>query len=279
MLSSDPLTLDNIRSTLATKSLGQQLHLHQELASTNSEALLLAQAGATHGTVVVAEHQSAGRGRRTRHWYSPPGANIYCSVVVRGIGPALTLSEWLSWVPLVSALAAAEAVYTTASVSLSLKWPNDLLFQERKVGGILCESTHISADDPIVVIGIGLNVNMSADSFPEDLRQTATSLHAISHEFTDRNRLLAQLLLELEQSLDELRDQGPGRLRQAYASRCGTLGRPVRLLLGDEQELLGTAESIGADGVLQVRPRTSTTGTHVPLLVDIHAAEVIHLRE
>jgi BirA family biotin operon repressor/biotin-[acetyl-CoA-carboxylase] ligase len=279
MLSTAPLTLDDIRSTLATKSFGQQLHVHQELASTNSEALRLAQAGATHGTVVVAEHQSAGRGRRARHWYSPPGANIYCSVVVRGITPALTLSEWLSWVPLVSALAAAEAVQTTASVPLSLKWPNDLLFQERKAGGILCESTHISADTPIVVIGIGLNVNMTEESFPEDLRQTATSIYAISHQSINRVRLLTQLLLELEQGLDELRAHGPDRLRHAYVSRCGTLGKRVRLLLGDEQELRGTAESIGVDGALQVRPLRPPSDTHIPPLLDIRAADVIHLRE
>jgi BirA family biotin operon repressor/biotin-[acetyl-CoA-carboxylase] ligase len=279
MLPAAPLTLDAIRSTLATQSLGQQLHLYQELTSTNSEALRLAQAGATHGTVVVAEHQLAGRGRRARHWYSPPGANIYCSVVVRGMGCSLTISEWLSWIPLVSALAAAEAVHTTASVPLSLKWPNDLLFKERKVGGILCESSHISAEIPIVVIGIGLNVNMTEESFPEDLRPIATSLCAISQIPMDRSRLLAQLLLELEQGLDELRTHGPDRLRHAYTSRCSTLGRRVRLLLGDEQELLGTAESVGTDGALQVRPLHPFSGPQIPPLLDIRAADVIHLRE
>lgn len=278
MLSSAPLILDNIRSALATKSFGQQLHLHQELASTNPEALVLAHAGAPHGTVVVAEYQSAGRGRRLRHWYSPPRANLYCSVIVHGIGSTCTRSEWLSWVPLVSALAVAEAVYTTTSVSLSLKWPNDLLFQERKVGGILCESTQISTETPIVVIGIGLNINMPAESFPEELRQTATSLHIISRRVIDRNTLLAQLLLELEQRLDELRAEGTDRLRHAYASRCGTLGRHVRLLLDDAQELLGTAESIGADGALQVRPHPPASETQIPPLLDIRAADVIHLR-
>jgi BirA family biotin operon repressor/biotin-[acetyl-CoA-carboxylase] ligase len=278
MLSSVPLTLDDIRSTLATQSLGQQIHLHQELTSTNSEALSLAQAGAPHGTVVMAEYQSAGRGRRSRHWHSPPRANLYGSVIVRGIGPAVTLSEWLSWVPLVSALAVAEAVQTTTSISPSLKWPNDLLFQERKVGGILCESTHISAETPIVVIGIGLNVNMPAESFPEDLRQTALSISMVLGKFINRNTLLSELLLELEQGLDELRNQGPDRLRHAYISRCGTLGRHVRLLLSSEQELLGKAESIGADGALQIRPRLPASESRMPPLLDIRAADVIHLR-
>lgn len=279
MLLSAPLTLDDIRSTLATKSLGQRLYLHHELASTNSEASALAQAGAPHGTVVVAESQSSGRGRQTRSWYSPPGANIYCSVVVRGIGQERPLSEWLSWVPLITALAAAEAVQTAASLTLSLKWPNDLLLHERKVGGILCESSHASADDPIVVVGIGLNVNLPQESFPDDLRLTATSLSETLRRPIDRNRLLAQLLFELEQALDELRFRGPQRLCQAYTSRCHTLGKRVRLLLGDKQELLATAESISADGALQVRPLPASPTWPSPTLIDIRAADVIHLRE
>lgn len=279
MLSSAPLTLADIQNTLATKALGQHLHLHQEIASTNSEALSLAQAGAPHGTVVVAEQQSAGRGRRTRHWYSPPNTNIYCSVVVRGIGPILTLSEWLSWVPLVSAMAVADAVQTTASLSLSLKWPNDLLFQDRKVGGILCESAHLSSDIPIVVIGIGLNVNLRTDAFPEDLRQTATSLYEISKVFIDRSSLITQLLLELERGLEALRTDGPDHLRRAYVARCGTLGRRIRVLLGQDQELQGTAESIGIDGALQVRPLPTSSATPTATLFNIRAADVVHLRE
>jgi BirA family biotin operon repressor/biotin-[acetyl-CoA-carboxylase] ligase len=279
MLLSSPLTIDDIHSTLATKSFGQHLYLHHELSSTNSEALALAEAGAEHGTTVVAESQSAGRGRRTRNWYSPPGANIYCSVVVRGMGKERALSEWLSWVPLTSALAAAEAVWIAASLPLSLKWPNDLLLQERKVGGILCESSHASADIPIIVIGIGLNVNLPQESFPEELRQTAISLFEILQRPIDRNRLIAQLLFDLEQGLDELMSHGPDRLRRAYVARCHTLGKHVRLLLEAEQELLGTAESISADGALQVRPFPASPTAPAPPIIDVRAADVIHLRQ
>jgi len=276
---SAPLTLDDIRSTLATKTLGHRLYLHHELSSTNSEALSLAQAGAAHGTVVVAESQSSGRGRHARAWFSPPGTNVYCSIIVRGIGQGFSLSEWLSWVPLTSALAVAEAVQCVAALSLSLKWPNDLLLQERKVGGILCESSFASPTDPIVVIGIGLNVNMPRESFPEELRPIAASLLEASRQPIDRNRLIAQLLLELEQSLDELRSYGPARLRRAYMTRCITLGRRVRVLLGGEQELIGTAEAISADGALQVRPLPPSPASQSPPLIDVRAADVIHLRE
>jgi BirA family biotin operon repressor/biotin-[acetyl-CoA-carboxylase] ligase len=276
---SSPLTVDNIRSTLATKAFGHQIHVHQKLASTNSEAMSLAQAGAAHGTVVVAEHQSAGRGRHARTWFSPPGLNVYCSIIARGIGQGLSLPEWLSWVSLTSALAVAEAVQGVASLPLSLKWPNDLLLHERKVGGILCESSLAPATDPIVVIGIGLNVNVPLESFPEELRPIAASILEASHQPIDRNRLIAQLLFELEQSLGELRSDGPARLRRAYTTRCITLGRHVRVLLGGEQELLGTAETISADGALQVRPLSPSPGSQSPLLIDVRAADVIHLRE
>lgn len=278
MVSSAPLSLDSIRSTLATTSLGHDLHLHQDLPSTNREALSLAQNGATHGTVVIAESQSGGYGRHGRTWFSPPGLNIYCSIVVRGMGQNLSLSQWLSWVPLVSALAVTEATQQMEAVSLSLKWPNDLLLHDRKVGGILCESSFATSNDPVVIIGIGLNVNIPPVCFPEELRPTAASLMEASRRPIDRNRLIAQLLLELEHCLGELQSSGPVRLRQAYTARCATLGRQVRILFTNDQPIVGLAEALSADGALQVR--TLSPHPRSPIsLVDVRAADVIHLRK
>ena len=279
MSSSTPLNLDNIRSTLATESLGHVLYLHQDLPSTNREALSLAQNGAVHGTVVIAESQSGGYGRHGRPWFSPSGLNIYCSVIVRGMGHNLSLSQWLSWVPLISALAVTEAAQQIAAVSLSLKWPNDLLLHERKVGGILCESSFATTNDPVVVIGIGLNVNVPRESFSEALQPIAASLMEASRRPIDRNRLMAQLLLELEQCLGELRASGPVRLRQAYAARCATLGRQVRVLFTNDQPIVGTAEALSADGALQVRVLPPHPRSQPMPLVDVRAADVIHLRE
>lgn len=277
MVSSVPLSLESIRSTLATTSLGHVLYLHRDLPSTNTEALSLAQHGAAHGTVVVAEHQSGGYGRHGRAWFSPPGLNIYCSVIVRGVGQKLSLSQWLSWVPLVSALAVTEAIQQVAAVPLALKWPNDLLLYERKVGGILCESSFATTNDPVVVIGIGLNVNVPPASFPEELRPIAASLIEASRRPIDRNRLIAQLLLELEQCLGELRSSGPVRLRQAYTARCATLGRQVRVLFTNNQPIVGTAETLSADGALQVRAVSPHPRSQPMPLVDVRAADVIHL--
>ena len=227
---------------------------------------------------MIAESQSGGYGRHGRAWFSPPGLNIYCSVIVRGMGQPLSLSQWLSWVPLVSALAVTEAAQQMAAVSLSLKWPNDLLLHERKVGGILCESSFATTHDPVVVIGIGLNVNISPESFPEDLRSIAASLVEASRRPIDRNRLMAQLLLELEQCLGELRSSGPVRLRQAYRARCATLGRRVRVLFTNDQPIVGLAEGLSADGALQIRPLSPHLPSQPMPLVDVRAADVIHLR-
>jgi BirA family biotin operon repressor/biotin-[acetyl-CoA-carboxylase] ligase len=277
MVSSEPLNLDSIRSTLATTSLGHALYLHQNLPSTNREALSLAQNGAAHGTVVIAECQSGGYGRHGRTWFSPPGLNIYGSVIVRGMGQNLSLSQWLSWVPLASALAVTEATQQIVAVSLSLKWPNDLLLHERKVGGILCESSFATTNDPVVVIGIGLNVNVRRESFPEELRPIAASLLEASRRPIDRNQLIAQLLLELEQCLGELRTHGSVRLRQAYTARCATLGRQVHVLFTNEQPIIGIAEAVSADGALQVRTCSSHPRAQQMPLVDVRAADVIHL--
>ena len=140
MQPSPPLTRDTIHSTLSTTWLGRRIELFDCLPSTNREAVQLAQAEVEHGTVVVADSQTAGRGRLSRTWFSPPGANLYCSIILRTARPPERLTEWLSWLPLISALAAAEAIEQVSSIQVSVKWPNDLLISARKVGGILCES-------------------------------------------------------------------------------------------------------------------------------------------
>ena len=161
-----PLSLDAIYSTLATHSFGRRIELRDQVGSTNREAVALAQAGAEQGTVVVAESQTEGRGRLSRQWFSPPDINLYCSIIIRKPANNDRLAEWLSWLPLMTALAAAESIESVASVSVSVKWPNDLLLGERKVGGILCESGTDAGSKPFQVIGIGFNLNGERNDFP-----------------------------------------------------------------------------------------------------------------
>lgn len=278
MIASPSLSADAIQSTLATTHLGRRLFVYDQVLSTNIEAMALAQAGAEHGTVVVADCQTAGRGRLTRQWYSPPGVNIYCSIIIGSQRSLPNMSGWLSWIPLASALATAEAVQAISPIALDIKWPNDLVVGNRKAGGILCESLQTPAHGLIVIIGIGLNVNLPQEFLPHDLRETATSLLAILKSPLDRNRVLAQLLNELEPVIDELTAQGADRLRHAYLRRCSTLGKQVRVIMGNGEEVIGMAESISLDGALQLSRLHSSVREGASGRIEIRAADVIHLR-
>ena len=278
MQPSPPLTRNTINSTLATTWLGRRIELFDSLPSTNREAVQLAQADVEHGTVVIAESQTAGRGRLSRTWFSPPGINLYCSIILRTARPPERLTEWLSWLPLVSALAAAEAIEQVSPIRISVKWPNDLLISERKAGGILCESGTGTRSDPFQIIGIGINVNGDEDDWPIDLRGSATSIWQERKMVVDRNRLLAQLLLELEHCLDELATHGTSRLALAYHQRCSTIGITVRATLADGEVIVGLAEGIGQDGSLHVRPQTAHPHSDVPEIVTLRVADIIHVR-
>lgn len=278
MQPSPPLTRDTIHSTLSTTWLGRRIELFDCLPSTNREAVLLAQAEVEHGTVVAADSQTAGRGRLSRTWFSPPGANLYCSIILRTARPPERLTEWLSWLPLISALAAAEAIEQVSSIHVAVKWPNDLLISERKVGGILCESGTGMRSDPFQIIGIGINVNLDHDDWPADLRDSATSLWQERKIAVDRNRLLAQLLLDLEQCLDELVVHGTNRLGMAYYHRCSTIGHTVQATLSNGDVVVGLAEGIGQDGSLRVRPQAIQPGSGTPEVVHLRVADIIHVR-
>ncbi|HEU5202079.1 MAG TPA: biotin--[acetyl-CoA-carboxylase] ligase [Nitrospira sp.] len=278
MQSSPPLSLQAIQHCLATQALGRRIELRDQIGSTNREAVLLAQAGVEHGTVVLADSQSEGRGRLSRLWFSPPGVNLYCSIVIRTAISADRHSEWLSWLPLTTALAAAEAIETVAATRVAVKWPNDLLIAGRKIGGILCESGTNPRSGPFQVIGIGLNINGERNDFPDELRETATTIRHEAGSFIDRNRLLAQLLYELEACLDEYAQRGFERLALAYGRRCSTIGKTVKATLADGKELVGLAEAIGKDGSLTLVQRAVSGDERAPKVQQLRAADIVHLR-
>lgn len=278
MQPSPPLTRNTIHSTLATTWLGRRIELFDCLPSTNREAAQLAQADVEHGTVVVADSQTAGRGRLSRSWFSPPGANLYCSMILRVMCPPERLTEWLSWLPLISALAAAEAIEQVASTHVSVKWPNDLLILERKVGGILCESGTGTQSGPFQIIGIGINVNVDKDDWPSTLRESATSIWQERKIVVDRNRLLAQLLLELEQCLDELLTHGTNRIALAYYQRSSTIGRTVQATLANGNVVVGLAEGVDQDGSLRVLPQATEPGSETREVIHLRVADIMHVR-
>ena len=130
------LSPETLAALLPSKTLGQSLFVFEELPSTNTFALELAKNSTPHGTIVLADRQTAGRGRLQRSWFSPPGANIYGSVIFSLNMPFPSLG----WIPLMAGTAIAQAIEDNTTIDITLKWPNDILIAERKVGGILCES-------------------------------------------------------------------------------------------------------------------------------------------
>lgn len=265
------LNTDAIRQRLTTRSLGRPLHVFDELASTNATAFTLAGDGAAHGTAILAEAQTAGKGRLGRQWFSPPHVNIYCSLILKH----QNVSRRLSWIPLVTGLALAEATRRICGIEILLKWPNDLLYDEKKIGGILCESASRGSQYSTCVVGFGMNINGRETDFPDALRALATSCYEATRQCHDRNVLLADMFNCLENWYDCLESEQVERIRTAYAAACATLGRAVQVASLDGQSIEGTATGIGKDGELLV----STVRKGQPHVLEIRSGDVQHLRQ
>jgi BirA family biotin operon repressor/biotin-[acetyl-CoA-carboxylase] ligase len=179
---------------------------------------------------------------------------------------------------LLSALAAADCLVSCTRLPVSVKWPNDLLIGDKKVGGILCEQTTTADKALAVVIGIGLNINAARDSFPEELRAGVTTLAVEAGHPLDRVAILTDLLLRLEQRMDRLFHDGPSGMIDEFTRRCSTLGTTVRVTLEENGIVQGIAESIGPDGCLCVRVTSDPSPTLPHRLLEVRSAEVIHVR-
>lgn len=232
---------------LQTRELGRELHCYDVLPSTSDRMKELAEEGAAHGEVVVAEQQTAGRGRRGRGWISPAGKNVYLSVLLR---PRLA-PQRAPELTLVASLAVCDAC-RQAGVEAAIKWPNDVLVQGRKVAGILTELSAEPDQVHWVVLGIGVNLNVGPDDLPDDLRDVATSLAAEREQPVPRALFTAALLSLLEQWLDRHAEEGFTAVRAAWRERSATLGARVRVEV-DGGEVTGTAEDIDETGALLVR--------------------------
>jgi BirA family biotin operon repressor/biotin-[acetyl-CoA-carboxylase] ligase len=243
----DRLTPLELRPLLNTHDLGQVLHWYEELGSTSDRAKELADEGAEHGEVVVAEAQTAGRGRRGRTWVSPPRRNLYFSVILRPDLPPSRAPE----LTLVGSLALCDAL-RQAGVAAAIKWPNDVLASGKKIAGILTELAAEPERVHWVVLGAGVNVNARAEDFPEELRGEATSVLLERGHPAPRALLAAACFTALEGWIDRHAEEGFGVVRDAWRERSATLGREV-VVKGDGREIVGTAEDIDEAGALLVR--------------------------
>lgn len=276
-----PLRAESLRRALIVPGgLWTRLDVRAETGSTNADAVAAARDGAPEGLVVVAERQTAGRGRLGRLWESPARAGLAVSVVLR---PACPTPDWPAvpvsshgWLPLLAGVAVAEAVSRLAEVPVRLKWPNDLLVEGRKCGGILAEAVPATVGDvtgatSAVVVGMGLNVTLRPDELPH---AGATSLSLAGAACTDRDPLLRALLRGFATWYGRWRATGgdpeASGLRAAYVERCVTLGQQVRVALPADGSLVGTATTVDADGRLLVRTAEGTRA--------VAAGDVVHVR-
>lgn len=240
----DALLPDEIASGLKTHVMGRRILYETETLSTQALAKSLAARGADEGTIVVAETQSGGRGRVGRPWSSPRGG-IYFSVILRpDIKPGETLR-----LPLVAGVAVAQAIKRETTLDPRLKWPNDILIDGKKVGGILTEMSAETDRLDWVIIGIGLNVNTPRGSFPHDVEEVATSLFETGGKEIPRVRLLQDILTEFESLYGNLSRDGFEPLRRRWKAMSNTIGANVIVIMPTGQ-VKGLATDIDSDGAL-----------------------------
>jgi len=242
----DLLLADEIREGLDTRIIGKTDILHlKETDSTNLQAKNLAAEGAPEGTLVVAEHQHSGRGRKGRTWFSPPGIGIYSSLILR---PAISPTE-APGITLMTAVAAVEAVIALTGIPARIKWPNDIMVKNRKLAGILTEiSTEMDSVD-FIIVGFGMNVNTPADDFPSDIKEIATSVYAETGKHFPRVKMLQTYLKNFEIHYETFKKEGFSGIREKWKAFTEIIGKKVtvRKVAG---EITGKVVDVDHEGVL-----------------------------
>lgn len=250
------------RALLAAEGFFTDIRVVAETFSTNADLAENARRGAAAGSVLIAESQTAGRGRLDRTWTAPPRSGLTFSVLFR---PSFPAARW-SWLPLLASVAVAQPLARLSGLAVGVKWPNDVLLGEHKVAGILAERV-----DDALVVGVGLNVSQRQDELPVD---SAISLVLAGSEIVDRDPVLRSVLRSLARWYDEMQQAGgdpeAAGLRSAYIGLCATLGRDVQVELPGGNQLEGVATSVDEQGRLVVRTRTGD--------VTVGAGDVVHVR-
>lgn len=244
----DLLLPGEIQIGLDTQIIGKEMHYEPSVDSTNRIAKALAYHGAAEGTIVVAEEQHSGKGRLERNFYSPRGKGIWFSVILRPNflphdAPKFTL---------MAAVAVAEAM-KRFNLKAEIKWPNDIMFDNRKLVGILTEITAELAKITYMVIGIGINVNISREEFPEELQPIAASLSEMSGEEISRVQFFRAVLEEFDKLYLTVSASGFAEVLKLWRDYNVTLGKNVRVIsLSDGEDFTGKAVDLNADGALVV---------------------------
>lgn len=243
----DPIEAESLRRLLSTTCFGRTLYVLPQTSSTNNDLKRLATRHAPEGTVVVADHQTKGRGRLGRSFASPPGVGIYLSLLLY---PRIELSR-LPQLTLMVAVAAAETLVEISGLAIHLKWPNDVEIGGQKVSGILTEAIMQPTTSPAVIIGIGINVNNEREHFPAELQNRATSLALTAGQRFSRMQIIARLLHHLEAFYGSWQQTGIAPILERWLHYGPIVGRAVRFADADATRS-GIVTGLDEDGALLV---------------------------
>lgn len=244
---SPDLSIEEIKNSLSGH-IGREIFFFECISSTNTAAMELASNGAAEGTVIMADAQTTGKGRLGRTWLSPAGQNLYISIILK----PLIAPRDATMLTLMSAVACTSVIKNITSVPVSIKWPNDIMVSQRKLGGIL---TEIKADiDRILyaVVGIGININLEIDALPDNIRPIATSIKHETGSVQPRTPFVIEILKEMERWYNILLTAGKAPVIHEWLKLSSTIGRTVKVTAGNNI-FKGLAESIDDDGMLMLR--------------------------
>jgi len=244
----DLLLATEIAAGLGTRCIGRELRCLDTVDSTNLRAWHLGEGGAAEGTVVIADQQSAGKGRMGRTWTSPPGVNLYLTVLLR---PDLAPRHAPQFTFL-SALAVARVVEAMSGLRPTVKWPNDVLLRGQKVAGLLSEMSAETERIHFLILGIGVNLNMTVDQFPGDLRYPATTLAREKGSSVSRLAFCRALLRELDELYALFQERGFAPIREGWEGYFDLVGRTVSIEDGNHRQT-GEVTGVDSDGALLVR--------------------------
>ncbi len=249
------LTKEKLQHIFKGDIIGKEILFYESTSSTNETAFEIGREREDpEGIVVIADTQTCGKGRMGRNWISPPGVNLYFTVLLR---PHLPLEE-IQFITFATAVAVTTVIREETGLQAGIKWPNDILINGKKAGGILVEMKSSRERMGILAVGIGINVNMSLNSLPEEIRTDTTSLNIEKREDIDRVTLLGKILTELEKGYKNLLKGNKGALITEWLRLNSTIGNSVKVRMQD-RTISGTAEGIGDRGELIVRLSSGKT--------------------
>ena len=251
-MGSDNLSAESIKERLQTSCFGKEVIYLPSTTSTNRVAKKAAQKGVQEGTLIITDHQTEGRGRLDRTWWSPPGKDLLFSLIFR---PSLTITQTFR-LTVVSSLAIAEAIRQETGLEALIKWPNDIFVKGKKIAGILSEVSGTSETLEYVIVGMGINVNSNPAAYPE-IHDKATSLRREFRQDFPRLELLVTILEHIETYYQRLHEGDYSSLKNRWDALSFITNKSVSVKsMGSAYE--GIAESIDDDGILTLRDHTGT---------------------